>query len=517
MAYSTNPNRKTGLNRTDLMDETLSEALKNNELLAESYNSAVGTLLAMRADDEGWTAINSLTGEDAFSLKNIQDISRQAELQTTGNPLLKRGLSLRTSNVFGRGIKFEGVVQPRFKSVLDKPAVQHALFTQKAFTENERAAFTTGNLIMAYDKKEKTFYPIPFEEITGFASNPRQVSDVWYYQRTYSEIDPTTGVEKTEATVEWYPVLEKSEAGTLRTSIKGEDSEAKPVISTIIIIDAKFNTRIGAVWGVPDCLPAMPYAWAHAEYLRDGSKVLKALATIAWKVVAKSRAGSQNTAAKMANNKGAGSTAAFTEGTDLVSMPKAGQVNLRDGQALAGYVASSLEVSLIALLSDPGTASGSYGAAASLDGPSAASARSRQEFWASFYRRCYRAVGIKDIVVNFPKLTEDPVFRQAQTLQIGRAMGAIWSDEARVAFLEANDITPLHTDPPPLEEYVQAANALGALNAAAAATQAADAQAAGDTPSDPTSRQGNSTPAGSLSSGDNSTRDQAATPGTGGA
>src|SRR5690606_6967356 len=137
----------------------------------------------------------------------------------------------------------------------------------------------------------------------------------------------------------------------LRASIGGD-----PVVKNTVIIDAKFNQSVGQVWGVPDCLSAMPYAWAHAEYIRDASKLLKALSMIAWKVVARTKKNSVNAGARMSAPKTVGGTATMTEGTDLVSVPRAGSVNMKDGQTIASYVAASLGVSLVALLADPGSA-----------------------------------------------------------------------------------------------------------------------------------------------------------------
>jgi hypothetical protein len=448
----------------------LDEVVQENDILRETYADAAASLLAFRADEEGWSPLNTLR-DSGFSLDSLHKIADHAELQTTGNPLLKRGLTLRTSNVFGRGLILDGKVPPRFKAVMDKPVNQNALFTQSAFFRNERALFTGGNLFMAYNKKDKNFFAIPFSEITNSASNPNLREDVWYYERTYNKVDPNTGQKSDQPIKVWYPVLERAEAGSLPSSVQGVTLD-----KNIVIIDVKVNMPIGGVWGVPDCLPAMPYAWAHAEYLRDGSKLLKALATIAWKVVSKSKSTATTAGVKQANPKLAGGTAIMTNDTDMVAMPRAGQVDLRDGLQIAAYVASALEVSLISLTSDAGSAAGSYGAAATLIGPEAATARGRQAIWITFYSRCYRAIGFNDIDPNFPKIAEDPIFRQAQTISLLFAGGAIWQDEYRAAALEIADIPDLHgaAVPPPTEFTNASQFSVAAINASAAQ---ADAQA----------------------------------------
>lgn len=456
------------------------ELMESNHLFAESFAAASAALLSMQQEDQGWAPLNRINEEDGFKLESLKEVAEHAELQTMGNPLLKRGLTLRTSNVFGRGIfyKAKADIPPRYQKILDKPINEAVLFCEQAYENNERELFTKGTLIMAYRRSTQSFFPIPFAEITNSASNPDLTQDVWFYQRTYTPIDLTTGEPAKEPTIEWYPVLEKYEEGeSLLPPTLKDNTGTQKIVSDVVIIDLKVNTSVGSVWGIPDCLPAMPYAWAHAEYIRDASKLLKALSTIAWKVVAKSKTNMNTAAGKVAAPKVAGSTALMTEGSDITAMPRAGQVNMKDGQAIAAYVASALEVSLIALLSDPGTASGSYGAAATLDAPTANSARARQALWIKFYKRIYRAIGIRDIVVSFPKIAEDPIYRTGQMLQGGFASGAIHQDEYRSAFLELTDVVALHdvSELPEANPFTTAAQY--SLEAIAKEERAAEAEA----------------------------------------
>lgn len=516
----TSPQARSIRNRSQSMyfgDTALSEALEENDMLKESFEQATASLMALRAEDVNWNPIGGLqTSDDQFTLENLHDIYKKASLQTQGNPLLKQGLALISSNVFSKGVTFEGKIPARAKDILELPKNHNVLFSQQAFERLSRAAFTAGTVIMAYRKSTKQFFPIPFLEITSSASNPDLQQDVWYYQRTWQETDFETGLLRKQPTVKWFAVLEVHEDRDIKVVDQIAEHE---VDKDVIIIDLKFNTAIGSIWGVPDCLPAMPYAWAHTEYIKDASKLLKALSTIAWKVMAKSKKNTNNAAVKMAAPKSTASTATMSEGTDLVAMPKAGQVDMKDGQTLASYVASSLGVSLVALLSDPGAASGSYGAAASLDGPSANAARARQAMWTQFYKRIYRAVGVKEeVTVNFPKIAEDPTFRQVQTLTLIRQTGGMWADEYRAAAIEAADFKPLHDEAPDVEEYAPSVNGLQYLQQQIDEAQAeedarvAKEQAAADAK---LGAQGANTGVGQLADGDNSNRDNAATPGTG--
>lgn len=491
---------------------SLEDFVSSNPILAESYAAASAALLQMRAEDVGWGVINRYSDEDGFTLEMLKEVAAHADLQTDTAPLLKRGFTLRTANVFGRGINFQTpkTLPPRYQSILDKPVNKSVLFCEQAYSNNERELFTKGNLVMAYRRSTQSFFPIPFDEITNSASNPDLKQDVWFYQRSYTKIDLVTGQPEKEPTVEWYPVLEKFEEGESKLPKRLRDNSGDhPVIADVVVIDMKVNTVIGRAWGTPDCLSALPYAWAHAEYIRDASKLLKALSTIAWKVVAKSKSNMNTAAGKVAAPKQAGSTAVMTQNTDLVAMPRSGQVDMKDGQTIASYVASGLEVSLIALLSDPGTASGSYGAAATLDGPSAQSARTRQGLWVSFYERVYRAIGVKEVIINFPKIAEDPIYRTAQMLHEGFAYGAIHHDEYRGAFLELSDVIPLHDlDDLPVATVFTAAAQYSAKAVAIEQKQHEASQAQS------TTGQGQANGI-NASAGNNDLRDNESTPGTG--
>ena len=502
--------RIAGLATKSLTEAQIENALEANPMLRESYESAAASILMLRTDDYGYKPLNLLGEEDGFSLQSLHQIGDHAKLQVTGNPLLKRGRTLRTSNVFGKGVTFESPngtpVQARYRAIMDKPGNKTVLFSQDAFARNEGSAFMRGNLIMAYRKSTKTFFPVPFRQITNSVSNPDLRQDVWFYQRSYNPVD-NTGITPMlgQQVIEWYPVLEYTEIGKALPTRIG----MYPVDSDVVVVDFKVNTDIGGIYGIPDCLPAMPYAWAHAEYIRDASKLLKALSTIAWKVVARSKSNAINAGAKLGGPMYQGSTATMTDGTDLVALPRAGQVDMADGQAIAAYVASALEVSLIALLSDPGTATGSYGAAATLDGPSANSARARQGMWVDFYERIYRVIGCSDIVVNFPKISEDPAFRAAQTLTLGFASGAIQQDEYRRAFLEVADVVSMHTDVPQANIFTNAAQfSLEAVAQAEQVQQAASDAAISQAKASNVTGQGASTGVGKQSDGNNSTRDQ---------
>lgn len=473
--------------------------------LEEQWDQAAAALLRVRAEDEGWSLWGTVRASDnGFSLETMKKVGNEAELQSAGNPLLRRGFQLRYQGVFSKPFRLEGKMPPRVKRMLQSPSIERVLLASAGIEKNERTLYNRGNFFVIVNPLTQQVRRIPFEQIANRATDPDDTEVTAYYLRKYNRTNFDGTVERIE---EWYPTIEWRDTGLqLETSIANI-----PVNPEWTIVDLRVNVPSEGHWGVPDCFAALPYAWAYSEYIRDASSLLKALTMIAWKVVGKTQTQAQAAGVRLskAGASGAGGVAVMTQETQLASMPRAGQVDMNDGLALAAQVASALDVPVTALLNNPAIGGG-FGSVAALDGPTVAMARTRQERWTEFYVRVFRALGFRDLTLDFPRVTEDPIHRQVSSLATGRATGALHADEYRAAFLEATDVTPLHSEPPSVDEYAQAQNALGFLQMMRDVGLADDVSQ-----SDPLSRQGNSGVSGRLGEIDNTNRRLDTQPGTG--
>lgn len=423
----------------DSISEQLQAQISENELLRESYSSMAQAVLAF--DDKGWNVINSTT--DGFDLQELQDAAARIRETTDGNPLLKRGSGLRTSYVFGRGVAF-GDLPPRVQRNIDDPQNQEVLFSPEAQVINERSHFTDGQLFMLFNMSTKRFQRIPFNQITAIVTDPDDTERVRYFRRTWTRREQELAGGKTKETIlnVWYPSDVYTPEGRYATSIGGF-----PVDQGYRMLDSRVNRRGGVVWGVPDALAAMPWAHAYNEFLKDGSRMLKALAMFAWQIKSKSKNGATNAAAAIATPSTAGSTVVTGADMELSAMPKGSTVDLGNGRALASMVASALEVSIVALLSDPGS-SGAYGTAQTLDVPTVKAMEARQQVWTLFYKRVLNLLGAKETTVEWPKIETEASQRVMQSLALAYESNAIHQDEFRDAVLEALDVKKLHTDAP---------------------------------------------------------------------
>ena len=411
---------------------------KNYELLAESYANMAQALLSI--EDEGWSllGLESPVG-DAFTLEQLHDLSNKLTEKTDGNPLLKRGFGLRTSYIFGRGVQMNEFSSRRIEQLVMAPANQQALFSAEAMIINERSNFTAGQFFILGDNSSKRLQRIPFKEITGWVSDPDDIESIRFLRRSWSRM----GLDgKTTTVHEWYPV------DTYEVSARVANIQGQPVNYSKTMFPFMVNKRAGNPWGVPDCFAAYPWAYAYNEYLKDGSRILKSLSMFAWQLKSKTKTGATTAAATIATPQTAGSTAILGADMELASLPRtSNSVDLGNGKPLAAMVAAALEVSVVALMSDPGT-SGAYGVAQTLDVPTTKAMQARQRLWELYLDRVMKFFGQRETTVKWPKMETESSYRMVQSLALAYEAGAIWQDEMRAAVMDELDVHSLHSTPP---------------------------------------------------------------------
>lgn len=412
------------------------EFLSDNELLQESYARMADVLLSI--EDEGWSVIGLNNGSvDAFTLENLHSLSDKLVEKTDANPLLKRGLGLRTSYIFGRGVEFSNFSSRRVEDLVSDTNNQSVLFSYDAYVINERSNFTSGQFFILGDVASKKLQRIPFSEITGWVTDSDDSESLRFVRRSWSSV----GLDgKATAKHAWYPV--DTYTGNVNVgAIQGQVVDTSKVMIPFVV-----NKRVGTVWGVPDAFAAYPWAHAYNEYLKDGSRILKALSMFAWQLKSKSKTGSTAAAASIALPQAAGSMAITGADMELASLPRtSNSVDLGNGRPLAAMVASALEVSVVTLMSDPGT-SGAYGVAETLDVPTLKAMQARQQLWESYFKRVFRFFGDKNAQVKWPKMESESSFRKLQSLALAKESQALWPDEFRQAVLDELDVVALHNE-----------------------------------------------------------------------
>ena len=383
----------------------IQELSQNNQILAESYSALARATLDF--DEKGWAPLNQYT-DTGMDLADVKVVSRNARRQTASNPILKRGSTLRASYVFGRGFKMSQAgspLAPRFQKIIDDPINQQVLFSEAACKKNEKSLFTDGNFFVRFDRRNRKFSRVPLTEITGWATDPDDPEIIRYYLREYQVREPVTDPYNTylaETRKVWYPLDYVANPVARINDI--------PVDRNMAIIDTKANDETGSLWGLPDALPALPWSWAYSEYLKDGSKMLKALSSIAWQVKSKTAKGGANISSKLVSNKEVAATAVTGADIDISAMPRDNNIDLATGQPLAAMAATAMEVSANALLAEGGNDS------QILDQSTLNAAYARQGNWEDFFMRVLRVLGVPEPSVTFNNIIVDPAYRTTQSL-----------------------------------------------------------------------------------------------------
>jgi hypothetical protein len=470
------------------LNEQFKRLETENFELSESLSN-----ISMMLDARGWDPLYQ-SEKGGMSLEDLKSASRQLRELVVGNPLIKRGAKLRSSYVWSRGVNFPRMtsrVRNRMLSTLN----ERYIFSQEAYEELEMAAYTDGNIFLLGKDTDTQFMRIPLEEITGIMTDPDNREVVWAFRRTWKR---KVGITETEI-IRWYYTDSYPSNRRRPTNVQNSTGVNETADTSYTMFYHSFNRQIGWTFGVPDAISVIAWARLYREFLENGAIMTKALAQFAYKLSSKGRSGISNAAAKIAVPDGqanrVGATAAMGADVDLVPMPKAGAgYDFESGKSLASMIASGLEVSVVALLADPGS-SGSYGTAQTLDTPTQKAMEIRQRAWGSLMKRILRYMGApNDIEISWPSIETEPTHRMVQALSMAWESGILEADEFRAAILDILDIVPVQRTPP---RGVMMPN-----NDQYPASTTNDASPEGITPS-----QGNSGAVGALADGDNELRD----------
>lgn len=435
--------------------EELSDLRANNELLHESLNEMADRYRAL-----SWDLLDGYDEDGGLQLEKLQELSVILSDMAATNPLMKRGAQLRHSYVFGKGVSIKGL-KPQAEAIKDNPLNERALFSVQAYEEMNLAKFASGNLFVLYNTRTKLFTRVPLSEIAALETDPDSSERIWHIKRRWN-----SNGKRLEM---WYPL------NTTPASAKKKTISKVPVSQESVMFHETSNKQVGWALGVPDALAAMSWAIAYSNYLKNNATLVKAYAQFAFKVSSQTKKGIDNAAAKIAKG-GVGGTALQALGNDLTPVNATGsQVNFNNGQPLAAMVASSLGVSVIALLSSPGAAGGSYGAAETLDTPTIIGMAAIQDTWALFFKNLFRYLRSKDVEIEFPAIETDPIYRQIASLAQAYFSGGLHREEYRAALLDLLDIATEVKGLPPVDEF----------------NNGVPLESKTGAPSDPVSRQGN--------------------------
>lgn len=373
--------------RLEEVERNLAAERELNMILKESY----ADLEMLYRDDAGWRRIGEEEGQ--FTLDGRRRITALADLFTTGNALIKRGVKLRTAYVWGQGVTVavaddgtEGQdVAAVWQDFWDEPSNRREFTAREAQTRYERRLATGGEAFWAFPTDRLTgrvwIRNVPAGEIVDRVCNPEDEAQVWLYKRVWRAvtIDPRTGRRETKDRVTYYPALGFYPAAR-PDKWGGEEIRWDAPMRHVAVNVPDRDWR-----GIGDVLAAMPWAKMDKEFLEDLAVYMRALTRLLGQVT--SPTGKAREAARAALAQAQPGELAITDpDTKLSLASKSGaQIDGETHRPFATLAAAALEVPVTMLLSDPGV-TGARATAETLDQPTELMARDRREVHAELFR-----------------------------------------------------------------------------------------------------------------------------------
>lgn len=433
--------------RIDKITEDLEAANIQADTLNEAYSDAVRQMFAM--EDVGWERMGGFgPNGPGMDLGTTKRIASKLSDVATSNPLLVRGHEIRCSYLYSEPYEIgtedaKSTISPQQWNIIKRSQNQEAVFALHALEEHEGQLYEAGIAFTMFDRTTKGFEQVPLEQIDDVIYDPLNPGILRYIKRVveYQSISAQTGKTVPRKVEFWAPVstFDPGNRGYARYIGDVKVDMSKRMIVT------RVNRKTGAIFGTPDAFAAAPWALAYSAYLRDGTKVLAALAEWVWKVTPKKRNPAERAAATVRDNRGAGGTL-FTD-MDVQSLPKSDAVDLNTGRPLAAQVAAALGVSIVVLLADPGQ-SGAYGTAQTLSDPNRRTMQARREVATEYLRECLRLIGIKDPDITWSKMAPGTDKEEIELLAQIWGSGLFRPEEIRPRMAKIGQITLVDDEAP---------------------------------------------------------------------
>lgn len=448
------------------MQEERFHLLDKIERMEESMADVI-----LRMEDLGWQKLmGEVENSKSIPLSTVKTASETARSVAVLNPLVVRGISVRTAYIWGNGVNF---VPKKAKSgklseakkldttsqgFFDQPNVKKWLASDQAWQEMEKALSTDGNFFMLVSKNTVTargrrtarhdIQRIPIDQIDGVVTHRDNQEDIWFYKRQWTRTSlDGTGDETMEV---YYPAIDYDDNLNTRP-----DSIADVKVDwDSRVAHRSVNKQTGWKWGVPTLWSIMPWAKAHKEFLETQLQLTKAYARFAFKATAPTAGAAKSAAAKVAAAPGTDpysgnpnqiGGAFFGAGINLQAVGKpGGAVDFEAGKALAGYVAAGLSVPLSDLLADAAHANRS--STETVFESNAKVMEAEQAANKVFFDSIFEFLGL-DVHAKFPPINKEVTYRQVQAIAQASSLFTMSAAEIRTLLLDAFGLEGDEWDP----------------------------------------------------------------------
>lgn len=415
-------------NEAGILREALEESHRTIEQYSLQYERLEEKLsgLDLQLDNVGWSEAFGYDDEGP-SLSQVKAMSKQIRNLMARNVWVKQGWKLRSNYVNAGGMKLANVpgqnATGRGRRADAWARVQDAqnqrvFFGSTAREEIEGALYSDSVALFVGDDSTYRLSAFPLNQLSADYRDPDDPSQVWALRRSWWSYPSgsSTPVEKAEWIFHnWH--IDK------RTKTISYNGKSEPVAQGKRVFGRPVNSLPGWAYGVPDAFSGIAWARQYREVLLNGKTMTDALASVAYKVINKSRAGAQNAGVRIAGNTSAGTVANLVEGQDMAPMNTAGKgYDFDSARPVLAAFAAGIGVSVVAVSSDPGAAGSSYGSAATLDLPTRLMAEVRRQYHVDTTKEVLAWMGAPDADVLF-----DPIQDWSEILRAMQALIAKWN------------------------------------------------------------------------------------------
>jgi hypothetical protein len=430
--------------------QAVAEAEMLRGQLAEAHNDMMTASLRMEEqmsslslllDSQGWIDLSAYP-EDGPTLAQVQEAGRKLRNLTGLNSPIGAGARLRHAYVWEGGMHHDGIPGSRqgrgvnVEAIIADPVNQANFFGAAARERQEKACYTNGHYFVIGEESRparrgqagtpKRLRNLPLYQITAAYVNPDDPTEVWAVRRSWSKdgLQTNFGVVGVDGSLEHEWIWMYAHRNMRPATIKYNGADEAVVRNKMLFME-QVNRLDGWTWGLPDAIAAMAWADQHRKGVLDGLKMQSALATLAFKLKGQSAAGTNAAAVKVQANTNKGGTAAMVDGMDVAALSTAGRGYDFDSlRPVLALVAAAIDVSVVALSSDPGAAGSSYGSAQTLDAPTRLRMMARRLIHIDFERTVLEWLGAPDAKVWFdPMVDGAELYRELQALLLPYLQG----------------------------------------------------------------------------------------------
>lgn len=266
------------------LEERFGQERETNTILIERLAE-----LELALEDVSYMRL-AADGDRDFSRDGLRKIGRQARMYWLKNPVIRRGVALKTSFVFGQGLSLQAS-DPDVNEVIQAfwadPKNQAALTSHQALMEQEDSLQLEANAFFALFTHPATgrvrVRTIAFDEIEDVISDPDDALSPWFYQRNFARkaFNAATGTHDVAQVTEYHPDWR------YRPADKVEAIGGKPVRWDAPIYHVAVNRLPGMRWGVSEVYAALDWARAYREFLENWASIVAAYARFAWQAKTK--------------------------------------------------------------------------------------------------------------------------------------------------------------------------------------------------------------------------------------